>query len=67
MKMFKVSRNTIYNWFNSWESSQLVGRYNQSGRGRKKGFNLTEEQQIKDWVKETPKRLEKVQEKREKE
>jgi len=28
MKIFKVSRNTIYNWFNSWESNGLVGLYN---------------------------------------
>ena len=63
MKIFKVSRNTIYNWLNSWESSNLVGLYNQPGRGRKKTFNSVQEQQIKDWVKATPKSLEKVQEK----
>ena len=63
MKIFKVSRNTIYNWLNSWESSNLVGLYNQPGRGRKKTFNSVQEQQIKNWVKATPKSLEKVQEK----
>ncbi len=63
MKIFKVSRNTIYNWFNSWESFQLAGLYNQPGRGRKKTFNSAQEQQLKDWVKDTPKSLEKVQEK----
>jgi len=63
MKIFKVSRNTIYNWLNSWESSKLAGLYNQSGRGRKKTFNLAQEQQIKSWVKDTPKSLDKVQEK----
>lgn len=63
MKIFKVSRNTIYNWLNSWESSNLVGLYNQPGRGRKKTFNSVQEQQIKDWVKATPKSLEKVPEK----
>merc|ERR1712117_603111 len=45
MKIFKVSRNTIYNWLNSWESSNLVGLYNQPGRGRKKTFNSVQEQQ----------------------
>ncbi|MDY7007017.1 MAG: helix-turn-helix domain-containing protein [Cyanobacteriota bacterium] len=39
MKIFKVSRNTIYNWFNLWESSSLVGLYNQPGRGRNKTFD----------------------------
>jgi len=63
MKIFKVSRNTIYNWFNLWESSSFVGLYNQSGRGRKKTFDSAQEQQIKDWVKATPKNLDKVQDK----
>jgi transposase len=63
MKVFKVSRNTIYNWFNAWESLPLVGLYNQSGRCRKKIFSETEEKQIKNWVKETPKNLDKVPEK----
>ena len=67
MSIFKVSRNTIYNWFNSWDLFQLVGLYNQPGRGRKKTFNLREEKQIKEWVKESPKNLEKVREKIEKE
>ena len=63
MKIFKVSRNTIYNWFNSWESNGLVGLYNRSGQGRKKLFNLQQRTVIKEWVKETPKNLGKVQEK----
>ena len=62
MKIFKVSRNTIYNWFNSWESSKFVGLYNSPGRGRKKIFNDNQELEIKKWVKATPKSLEKVQE-----
>jgi transposase len=63
MEIFQVSRNTIYNWFNAWESSKFSGLYNSSGRGRKKLFTVEQEQQIKKWVKETPKNLEKVQEK----
>ena len=66
MAIFKVSRNTIYNWFNNWESSQLVGLYNNPGRGRKKLFNSEQAKIIKEWVKETPKNLEKVQEKSQK-
>ena len=42
---------------------KLGGLYNQPGRGRKKTFNSVQEQQIKDWVKATPKSLEKVPEK----
>jgi transposase len=63
IKIFKVSRNTIYNWFNSWESSGLVGLYNHPGQGRKKIFNINQQTIIKEWVKETPKNLGLVQEK----
>ncbi len=66
MAIFKVSRNTIYNWFNNWESSQLVGLYNSPGRGRKKLFDSEQAIILKKWVKETPKNLEKVQEKSQK-
>lgn len=63
IKIFKVSRNTIYNWFNNWESCGLVGLYNHPGQGRKKMFNLEQQEIIKNWVKETPKNLGLVQEK----
>ncbi|WP_246141731.1 helix-turn-helix domain-containing protein [Hyella patelloides] len=67
IRIFEVSRNTIYNWFNAWESSRFAGLYNHPGRGRKKILNVNQEQQIKKWVKETPKNREKVQERIEKE
>ncbi len=67
MKIFKVSRNTIYNWFNNWESNCLLGLYNNKGRGRKKSFDLNQQNIIKEWVKETPRNLNKVKEKIEKE
>ena len=66
MKIFKVSRNTIYNWFNDWDNYRLVGLYDRGGRGRKKSFDIEQQEQIKHWVKETPKNLNKVQEKIEK-
>ncbi len=50
IKIFQVSRNTIYNWLNNWEKSGLVGLYNRSGQGRKKIFNLAQQQKIKEWV-----------------
>lgn len=62
-QIFKVSRNTIYNWFNNWESSQFVGLYNSPGRGRKKLLTPEQERVVKKWVEETPKNLEKVQDK----
>ncbi len=63
MEIFQVSRNTIYNWFNAWELSKFSGLYNSPGRGRKKLFSVEQQQPIKNWVKETPKNLGKVQEK----
>ncbi len=67
MKIFKVSRNTIYNWFNDWDNYSLVGLYERPGRGRKKLCDINQQEPIRKWVKETPKNLEKVQEKIEKE
>lgn len=63
MKIFQVSRNTIYNWFNNWESCGLVGLYNRPGQGRQKLFEIEQQEIIKKWVKETPKNLRLVQEK----
>ena len=63
MKIFQVSRNTIYNWFENGEKSSLVGLYNHPGRGRRKIFNELQENQIKEWVLATPKNLSQVQEK----
>ncbi len=63
IKIFQVSRNTIYNWLNNWEKSGLVGLYNRSGQGRKKIFNLAQQQKIKEWVRQSPKNLGLIQEK----
>ena len=67
IKILKVSRNTIYNWFNDWEQEQLIGLYNRKGRGRKSKLNEPEKEIVKKWVKLTPKKLDKVQEKIKKE
>jgi len=60
MEIFQVTRNTIYNWMNKWEKHRLVGLYNRPGQGRKPIFNQAQKQQIKDWVKASPKDLKKV-------
>ena len=67
MEIFKVSRNTIYNWLNNWDDFGVVGLYNRSGQGRKKLFDEAQQKTIKNWVKETPKNLRIVQEKIKKE
>ena len=63
VKTFKVSRKTIYNWFERWESWGVVGLYNQSGRGRKSSFNEQQKALIKVWAQEEPRQLKKVLEK----
>lgn len=60
MKIFRVSRKTIYNWLTRWEDQKLRGLYDQKRRGRTPKLDAEQEVQIKDWVKETPKSLNKV-------
>jgi transposase len=67
MKIFEVTRKTIYNWFNSWEENKLLGLYNRAGQGRKPKLTKEQEKQVKEWVKEEPKSLKSVQIKIEKE
>ena len=58
--IFRASRKTIYNWRHNWSKYKLVGLYNRKGRGRKKIFNKQQEQQIKQWVKQSPRNIKKV-------
>lgn len=65
--IFSVSRKTIYNWLTKWEDEKILGLYNQKGRGRKGKYNNEQKEQIKDWVKQEPKALNKVLAKSQKE
>ena len=60
MKIFQVSRNTIYNWFNHWEKFQLAGLYNEKGRGRKPKFSEEQKELIKAWAISSPRQLKRV-------
>lgn len=60
MDIFSVSRKTLYNWFNSWENRELVGLYNQPGRGRKATFSPEQIEQIRAWTPQHPKQLKQV-------
>jgi transposase len=60
MVIFGVSRKTIYNWLTRWEKQQILGIYNQKGRGRKPKFSQSEKEQVKEWVKAEPKALKQV-------
>ena len=60
MKIFGVSRKTIYNWLTKWEEQGFLGLYNQKGRGRKPKLSSWQKETVKEWVKQEPKSLKKV-------
>ena len=53
MRLFSVTRQTLYNWLNAWEMRGLIGLYDQVGRGRKRTFSPEQEAQIYQWAEET--------------
>ncbi len=63
MDIFKVSRKTLYNWFNNWEAQGVLGLYNRSGRGRKPTFTPEQIEQIRVWTSLHPKQLKQVAQK----
>ena len=60
VQLFSVSRQTLYNWIHSWNARGLVGLYNQAGRGRKRTFSPEQEEQIYQWVQDSPIQLNRV-------
>jgi transposase len=60
MEIFNVSRKTLYNWFNNWETQGVVGLYNRPGRGRKSTFSSEQVEQIRAWVQQQPRQLKQV-------
>ena len=67
IRIFAVSKKTIYNWKNNWLNRRLAGLYNRPGTGRKEIFNREQKEQIKQWVKQHNKNLKPVIEKVKKE
>lgn len=63
IKIFNVTRKTIYNWFTAWEDRKLLGLYDSSGRGRKPKLSEDQQLEVKKLVKESPKSLKTVQSK----
>ena len=58
--IFNVSRLTITNWLDDWDTFGLVGLYDNKGRGRKPKLNDEQKKQVKQWTKESPKNLDVV-------
>lgn len=61
VSIFSVTRKTIYNWFDAWETRGVAGLYNRSGRGRKPTFDADQRAQIQLWARSrSPSSLKKV-------
>ena len=63
VKIFAVSKKTIYNGQNNWLHRGLVGLYNRPVTGRKGIFNEKQKEQIKQWSKHHNRNLKPVIEK----
>lgn len=60
IEILGVSRKTLHNWLVAWEERSFVGLYDKKGRGRKPTFSASQKEEIRHWVKQSPKQLEKV-------
>ena len=58
--MFQVDRITIYHWFNAWEQKGFPGLYSRKGPGRPPLLTLDQKDQIRQWVKQFPRNLNKI-------
>lgn len=58
--LFGVHFNTIYNWFNSWESQKLVSLYHAKGQGRKPKINASSQKIVAEMISENPKQIDKI-------
>ena len=58
--IFNVSRLTIANWLDDWDTFGLVGLYDKKCWGRKPKLNDEQKKQVKQWTKESPKKIEVV-------
>lgn len=58
--IFQVSRLTIYNWLNAWESRCLCGLYNKKGQGCKPKLSKEQQEKVREWIKKFPKNINKI-------
>ncbi len=58
--IFNVSRPTITNWFDSWETNGIAGLWNQKGQGRKTILHENDRAIVKERVQASPQQLKQV-------
>ena len=59
-KIFSVCRQTVSIWLKNWEKDGLCGLIDQPGRGRRKKLSESQEAEVINLVKESPRSLNKV-------
>lgn len=59
-EIFEVHFNTIYNWFNAWETEKLLSLYHSKGQGRKPKIDLDSQDFIAKMIIENPKQIDKI-------
>lgn len=59
-KIFGVSQRQIYTWLDAWDANHFAGLYDQLGKSSHPLLKLEYASQIKEWIKQFPKQLEKV-------
>lgn len=58
--IFRVSRVTIYNWFDAWEARRFAGLYDRPGKGRTPKLNASHTPSLLSWAKQFPRKLGKI-------
>jgi transposase len=60
VRIFRVDRMTIYNWFNTWETRRFPGLYDRPGKGNTPKLTPTQREQVKAWAQEFPRKIGKL-------
>lgn len=59
-EIFEVHFNTIYAWFNAWETEKLLSLYHAKGQGRKPKINADSQELVAKMIAENPKQIDKI-------
>lgn len=60
MSIFSVTRITIYNWFNLWETEKIQGLFRKEGQGRVRILSIIDKDSLEKLVETHPQNLELV-------
>lgn len=60
VKIFRVERITIYNWFDAWEERRFAGLYDRPGKGNTAKLTALQQEQVIVWTKQFPRQIGKI-------